>query len=380
MTVTICPRCQSNAIRHQGDEWRCTSCLAKSPGYSARTLDDPVPFDQRPDHTAPTAPEPVRDPWAAAADRAAELGLVADEPKPEPEPPPAREERPTLTDAQMLGHLVAHARATGRTPSTATWRRDRPQGAPGADMYQTRFGSWLEALNRAGLEPSPRGRPPTPRPKASVGSDLARRGPRGDQYPSHVTHQLVVDYMRDHPDVSKTDVFKAVAEQIGRNWSSVRNAYDRTVTRSQPADAGTSCPAETAETPAAPPLDDGTYPPANESPQARPEEAPTLPGVIEAPLATTDIEAPEPIPVLIDQGSHLNRTQLQHLRDHGIDFPHGFEVDRADLARRPDVIDQYARALLATIETYEISHPGDHWLFERLCDRLERLLGIASAA
>lgn len=111
--ITTCPRpsCRSSQLRHQGDEWRCTNCSARSPGYSTSTVDAP------PATVGPTA---------------------------------AR-----YTDDDLVAALQQHAAALGRTPSERDWVADRPAGAATIVTYRTRFGSWPAALDAAGLQRNP---------------------------------------------------------------------------------------------------------------------------------------------------------------------------------------------------------------------------------
>lgn len=329
-----CPSCGYENLTTKGPEWACRKCPAQSPGYAAASGQTSV---------SPIAP--------ASTARAAQ----------------------TYTDDELLAALRAHAEVHGVAPSSKTWDTDRPDGAPSQAPYRDRWGSWSAALAAAGLEP------------VQVGIGRGQR-------PAIETYQLVIDYLAVNPGSSKVGAFRAVGAQLGRPWESIRSAYVRGQQQSQPARAAASTPtaAPLAETPAAPPLPDRTHPPVGESPQATPEEAPTEQGVIEAPLATTDLEAPEPTPLhaaggaigdgipnmLGSPGLVLNQRQIQHLRDHGMDVDRHLYGSLHSL----DVRERYAGALLATIESYDILSPGDHWLFERLCDRLERILGIASAA
>jgi hypothetical protein len=47
---------------------------------------------------------------------------------------------------------AAHA---GRSPSLSEWTRSRPNGAPGVYVYKKTYGSWVAAIEAAGLPPRP---------------------------------------------------------------------------------------------------------------------------------------------------------------------------------------------------------------------------------
>lgn len=413
--ISICPipSCRSTSIRTQGAEWRCATCLAKSPGYQARVLDDPLPFDQRTDPTAAARPEPVRDPWAAAVqtkpaleaddepkDDASSLGstprsdrqdyeligdlvwwtrehhdamptendwvssapfgsdpvgvylerfgswenaidelkrsLLPDDdatpaaaPPPTPAPPVARRTMPA--DDELLEYLRVWSRANdGRSPTSNTWKiaGTRPDGAPASTVYYQRFGSWKEALERAGLPPNKPGRP------------------------------------------------------AGQ--------------KSQPAPAGDELPPAPAETAAAapPPSEAAVETPAEEGSDAAPpaaDEASPASDAIEQQPPTTDDE------VVTHYGHQVDRTDLATaaraiepwpginlIGAAGYGYVYRLTSENSSVEEVDDARDElrlrYTRALLATFENTEITdETGVAW-FVDLADRIERVLGLQETA
>jgi len=68
--------------------------------------------------------------------------------------------RRQYSDEQMLGKLQVFALRLGRPPLSTEWRAARQQ--PHDSYYCERFGSWADALRKAGLEPGQTASPRTP--------------------------------------------------------------------------------------------------------------------------------------------------------------------------------------------------------------------------
>lgn len=57
----------------------------------------------------------------------------------------------------VLALRLAASLEGGRTPSSNSWDRERPHGAPAMSTIRSHFGSWSEACVAAGLVPRERG-------------------------------------------------------------------------------------------------------------------------------------------------------------------------------------------------------------------------------
>lgn len=340
-----CPTCRSIQIvvdADGSDEWYCRSCHDDSAAYRARVAAAGAPppsaadrYDQEGDAGA------LSERYAAAEERAAEMsgsaetgaGPTTSAPPPEAAVgttgsahPPLDDEarrrelqtsgRPRKwTDSEMLSYLRAWSSANdAATPTIAQWNTSRPHDAPKSKAYEHRFGGWRNAITEAGLPQNPPKLPPK---------------------------------------------------------------------RSSPPPPPPSAPepAAAAETPAALPA-----PPAGPPVRAGGEETPTADVLAAAEDDAGDgvvVEAPpaepvhEPVAATISVrpgalGLMADGLLAGATREHTVRYvPYSQDEDPLDHLRR-----RYIEHVLDTVASYEITAAGDHFLFERLCDRAERLLGM----
>jgi len=130
------------------------------------------------------------------------------------------------TDAQLLSDL----RDAGRV-SMAQWNAHRPEGAASARTYIKRFGSWSEALIRAGLDPTGQGSRFSYDAKVEAVQRFLTEAEAGPDHRFGQRHYQ--QWALEHPEVPRLATIKQ-----GASWSAVRaEAVKRSLDLTEPSSA-----------------------------------------------------------------------------------------------------------------------------------------------